>query len=278
MTQNSNANVHELIQDQGIPQPGDESLDMIDNLLGEDKGGNEEQEFYKQENFDDEEQLPNENEEKTSDNEEEENETEETELENNTDDAIDYNQEIDVPMPYGMESMTLSELKDKASNMHMEVKKVQEQENELMVQRQEINAIMTAMGDIPPEINQALKNQHQALLRRENQLLIEAVPEWKDMTTFDSDRQSMETLTNSYGFSEQEFNHVADHRLVKMIRDFSLLKLKLEKADPKKIQAKKQKPARSKQKQSKRDANFINDAAKSNNAQMKQAAINKLLE
>jgi hypothetical protein len=283
MTQ-SNAIQHELIRDQGIPAKGDDTLDAIDNLLGEtnDDRRSDSTNLDIHSDSDNDSSANRETPEGVNDDDAQDTSAQKENEEDGAQEEevnIDYNQELEIPMPYGMEKMTLSEMKDKVSNMHMETKRVQEQENALMIQRQEINAIMQTIGEVPPEVHQALKQQHQANLVRENQLMIDAVPDWKDTKVFTQDRITMKSLTDSYGFSEQELNTVTDHRLVKMIRDYSLLKLKLEKADPKQVKKQhKQTASRRKPSKQKRSDNFINEAAASNNQQLKNAAIAQLLE
>ncbi len=267
---------HELIHDAGVPALNDNKLNEIDGLLGEDDNGLD--------GLDAEDSnLPDNNNSDTRPDSEAA-EVEESEEDNEQEplaaeqDDVDWNQEIEINMPYGMESMTLSDMKDKISNLHISTKQVQDQENKLMVRRQEIEAIVNVIGEIPPEIRQQLDNQHQAVLVRENQLLLDAIPDWSDEKTFLNDRTSMLQLSSEYGFSESEFNTVADHRLVKLIRDYSALKNKLEKADPKKIAKQKNATGHAKRKTTKRSSgDYINEAAKSNNPQVKARAISQLL-
>lgn len=195
---------------------------------------------------------------------------------------VDYNMEIEVPMPYGMEKMTVGQLKDEVSNVHIRQQKLDKQSNEMMVERQELETIASMIGpNLPPEAHQALQQRRQAVLAREGEHMLQAIPEWKEEVTFNADRKEMQTMATEYGFSEHEFQTVSDHRLVKLLRDHTKLKARVEKAG-KEIRPDKRKPTKpgrkprettAQQSQSK----LIAAAKESDNPDVKLAAIDSLI-
>lgn len=182
-------------------------------------------------------------------------------------------------MPYGMENMTVGQLKDKVANMHLQEQQIQQGQTEMMADKRMLADFVDAMGEIPPEASAVLEQFRQARASREGRLLVEAMPEWKDNNVYLEQRKSMGQLAGRYGFSDDELKGLVDHRLIKLVRDFSELDKKVKGASkPKPEKRQKAKPPQ-KNRQSDKDRldNLINKAKSSQDKSFKQAAIAKLL-
>ena len=262
----------QVILDEAKPEPQlveDEKLDLIDGLLSGKSNEN---------NQDDE----TENNERTSDSDEHD-ETDqdegEEEQENAELEAIDYDQKIEVPMPYGMEKKTIGQLKDEVSQMHIKEKNVQKRENEIMSDQRYLSALVNSLGQLPPETMAILDAQKQQTLVRETKAMNQAIPEWEDKQAYIRDDKQMLGLASNYGFTESEYRGVIDHRLIKIVRDFALLRARVEGAKVNAIKNPGRKQSRRKvqQKRGVNQEQMIKAAQQSNNPAIKDAAIAKLL-
>lgn len=192
---------------------------------------------------------------------------------------VDYDMEIEVPMPYGMEPKTIGQLKDEVAAMHLTQQKVEKTRNELMMERRDLEMIIDALPQLPEEIGTIIQQRKQRLLAREGEAMLSAIPEWSEATTFQADRKEMLALTKGYGFSEAELEGVADHRLVKMIRDYTKLRNRVEKAGQttKPVPRAGNKPSGHKPPKQNPDK-LIESAKSSHDPRVKQAAISQLLK
>ena len=53
--------------------------------------------------------------------------------------------------------------------------------------------------------------------------MLDAIPQWKNAVEFDKGREAIYDLAKSYGL-ERDISKVVDHRVIKMLYDFSRLK------------------------------------------------------
>lgn len=145
--------------------------------------------------------------------------TDDLEQEENSE-GVDYSQEI--PLSNG-EKLTLGELKDhyQASNAR-EVEMI-ERENKVMQKYDEIQEMGQYMN-IPPEVRQRIAQQQVEYLTEQHGKMLQAIPEWKDQAAFEKGRLLIHDLGKEYGV---DLSKVADHRVVKMLRDFSTLKARI---------------------------------------------------
>ena len=136
--------------------------------------------------------------------------------------AIDYEQLI--PMPGGDEPMKLGELKDLAMKAKHSEAQLIERENAIMRDQDKLRELIAANGgEVPPEVQTQMREQLQQHLQREHNAMLEAIPEWKDPSTFQTERQELFKLFQSYGFNEDDVAQIADHRPLKMARDLMRL-------------------------------------------------------
>jgi len=59
-------------------------------------------------------------------------------------------------------------------------------------------------------------------LKKEQNLLVEAIPEWKDAKRASADKMEINSYLKGLGYSEQEIGNIYDHRHVKIIRNAML--------------------------------------------------------
>lgn len=143
--------------------------------------------------------------------------------------SIDYDQEI--PMPDGKEPVKLGKLKDAFVEQERTMNQLQSQQNEIMVQRKNLSDLVNAIGlqNLSPQVQQQIQQFKVVNSMRENELMLAAIPEWKESTVFQSDRAEMVELSSQYGLTELDVNNLDDHRWIKMLLDYSKLKQKVKK-------------------------------------------------
>ena len=101
---------------------------------------------------------------------------------------------------------------------------------EWLVQRQKFSEraqqIEGAKAQIQSELqqrNEQLQAQQQQELQehliKENEHLLNAIPEWSDNDLRDTEQAEMRSFAQTYGFSEEESYNIQDHRLMRLLRD-----------------------------------------------------------
>lgn len=192
---------------------------------------------------------------------------------------IDY--DLEIPMPDGREAMTLGQMKDKVNELERTESQMIERENALLRERQELDKVMAAVGEIPPELRQQADAMNQQHLQQERGKMLEAIPEWSDRETFERDRTAIAEVGHKYGFSDIEIGTIADHRVIKFMRDYSRMAAAEQQAQETAKQVHRaSKPAgkkpRAKTRQSALDKQ-VSEAMQSNNETVRLDAIDKLL-
>lgn len=145
---------------------------------------------------------------------------------------IDTKDLYDVTIPLGNDkTSTIGELKDTAKKYEVilagqdsfEQNKTRA-ENELMTTRRQLEQLISIgnqNGTLTPELIDHINQQHLDNMAREQTALIKTLPEWKDEVTRNNDLNEMAEMLQGYGFSRAELNHVADHRLMKVLYDLT---------------------------------------------------------
>ncbi len=139
--------------------------------------------------------------------------------------------------PYGEDgdAITLGELKDagiRARTIDQEAETLSDERNsfinEQMKSRSELQNIVSMLPDgIPPELIQAANYQHQQAVQRERISLLEAIPDWQDIAIETTAREAIAANLKQYGFQDIEISNMLDHRLVKLIHDFTRMRQKI---------------------------------------------------
>jgi len=144
--------------------------------------------------------------------------------------AVDYAQEI--PLSNGTK-VTLGELKDFYQAQDARTVELIERENKVMVQYAELQE-MGQYLQLPPEVRTRIEQQQTQHLQTQHALMLAAIPEFKDQAAFQKGRTAIFELGGEYGV---DLSQVTDHRVVKMLHDFSRLKsaIKTAKASVKQI-------------------------------------------
>ena len=198
-------------------------------------------------------------------------------------DSIDYDQSIQVPMPHGFEAQTIGQLKDYVSDSLLKEQKQSERSNELSLQADTLAEIATSMGNVDPEVMKQIEEYKQQQVVIESRKMLEAIPEWKNVNTYQTDSAEMRKLAKDFGFKDREFDAVGDSRLVRMMHAHVQLQRRIERAlvkPEKRMQAHQKRVGKTRV--SRPSANAISNksiaaAARGTNKGAKLAAIESLL-
>lgn len=69
------------------------------------------------------------------------------------------------------------------------------------------------------EANQKMEAQRQEILQKEYQAMLEVIPEWRDESVAQAEKSAMTDYLKENGYSPEEISQLADHRMVRVIRD-----------------------------------------------------------
>jgi hypothetical protein len=158
---------------------------------------------------------------------------------------------IKIPMPNGAEPLTLGELKDRIGEItdhEMRVTEFEErriqQEGELLRSQSELRSILGMLPKeaVTPQLMAKVRDTQDATIRREKQLTIQHIPQWRDEKTRTAEIEGMLETLGDYGFDASFLDTVHDHRAVKLLRDFHVMRSRIKKSlesvrDPKKLKA-----------------------------------------
>ena len=143
----------------------------------------------------------------------------------------------DIKFPYGEDgdAITLGELKDagiRARTIDDETETLSNERNsfvnEQMKSRAELQSIVALLPDgIPPELVNQANYQRQIAVDRERSSLLEVLPAWQDQAIEKIARDAMADNLKQYGFQPIEIENMLDHRLVKLIHDFTRMRQKI---------------------------------------------------
>ena len=134
-------------------------------------------------------------------------------------DGVDYAAEI--PMSDGSK-VTLGALKDAYQDSQKQLLDLQARENALMEKYSEVNEL-TQYTQLPPEQQEKIKAQQQRYLEQQHELMLEAIPAFRDQAAFTTAKAGITALAAEYGIT-QLVGQVTDHRVVKLLHDFATLR------------------------------------------------------
>jgi hypothetical protein len=158
---------------------------------------------------------------------------------------------IKVPMPNGAEALSIGELKDKISDLtDLEYRQTEfeerriKTEGDILRSQSELRDILSLLPKdaIKPEVLNKLRERQEFTTRRERQLTIQHIPEWRDEKKRLADLEGIEEMLSDYGFDGTFLQAVTDHRAMKFIRDTFLIRTRIQKSlaavrDPKNLGA-----------------------------------------
>lgn len=199
---------------------------------------------------------------------------------------IDYDQEI--PMPDGMENMTVGQLKDHFRE-HQDLQQEREtweaqqgeQQLELMAARRQLVELAQMMQDVKPEVVDHVQQMMSRNDEQEAELLLKTFPAWADPDKKAAARAEQLETFKTYGFSEWEYSSINDHRVIKALHDLSQYRKreaagKAKREELKSIPPKGQKPPTRKQSAAQQRAAMIQRAKRGSETD-KYAAIGSLI-
>lgn len=146
---------------------------------------------------------------------------------------------LKVPMADGEEPLTLGQLKDKVRSYktfetdvtEFEERRIQ-QEGDLLRAQTQLRSVIDLIPKeaIKPEVLKALAAMDQTRAKREKQLTLGAIPAWRDETRRTAEIEGMGTLLEDYGLGAGFLETILDHRAIKLIRDFYLMRSRVQKS------------------------------------------------
>ncbi len=146
--------------------------------------------------------------------------------------------ELTVPLRDGADPTTLGAMKDRVQESEDLVGLRSELddrrstfENDMMRARQELTRVVELLPNVPPALIEQAQSAHLAHTERERVALLSIKPEWRDPAVFASAKDDMLETCAPYGFSRSDLDLVIDHRLTKLLHDYSQLKKRVDSAN-----------------------------------------------
>jgi len=142
---------------------------------------------------------------------------------------------LEVPLADG-ETVTLGQLKDAYRSAEAQTKERQALTDDRArydVDRRQSQEELAVLLRLLPQnaITPQLLSQAQQTLTenkaREGELLLKAIPEWKDPVRVAADRAEIETYVAGFGFTKHDLAGVTDHRLLRLVRTAALREAEL---------------------------------------------------
>jgi len=134
--------------------------------------------------------------------------------------GIDYT--LEVPMTDGTK-LSLGALKDHYQDYAAKVEALVTRENETMAKINESQELLALVGNVPQHLQAKIKQDQQQYLERQHEMMLQVMPEMADPATFNKVKADVFELAKEYGVADI-IAQVTDHRLVKMLSDYSKLK------------------------------------------------------
>ncbi len=139
---------------------------------------------------------------------------------------VDYDQVI--PMPDGLEPVTVGQLKDHYRE-HQDLQQEREtweahqseQQLKLMAVQRDVEQLLQFMRTQPPEVLAHLQRLRAVDTDREKAMLLQVFPDWADAEKKKAARAEQLETFQQYGFSEQEYSGIQDHRVIKALHDLT---------------------------------------------------------
>ena len=133
-----------------------------------------------------------------------------------------YNQTV--KMPFGLPEMTVGEMKDVVVEVGRHRDESEKMRNEGIASREFAKDLISAIGELPPNAQQMIREYVEKDVRQQTELLLERVPEWNDNVTYTRESQEIAKIANDYGISDYEFSAIRDNRHIRILRDFTKAK------------------------------------------------------
>lgn len=147
--------------------------------------------------------------------------------------------DIEFPDPQTGESHTLGKLKDLlATNSDLTGRELQIEErrvtaeNEQVQARADLEEILKALPPeaVSPEILAKAREQREAYLDREASRVLDVIPEWSNADTKREEWKAVQEHMADYGYTPSQVDQIADHQMVRYMRDNMRRKTLVDKA------------------------------------------------
>ena len=144
----------------------------------------------------------------------------------------------DLVLDMGGENVSLGSFKDRAKDLARSEQLLNdatqsklESENQILRSNRELALAAQRLGRQPTDAEKRQAEQlHQEYVKVENQRTMAAIHDWQDQAVRTEDLENIASLMGEYGFSPTEMQGTVDHRHVKLLRDYSALRVRLKKA------------------------------------------------
>jgi len=181
------------------------------------------------------------------------------------------------------EPITLGDLKDQRKDFQ-NVEQAREQvsvqredfENEMIRAKAELQEVIGLLPELPPELIKRAVAQRQDHVDRERSSLLDIKPEWRDPAAYRAAQDEMLGVIGTYGFNRVDLDSIMDHRLTKLVWDFSQMKQRIARADARAKEIRKV-AKRNKQANRQRPKPQQKEQAKPTGTNEQVAAINDLI-
>lgn len=113
-------------------------------------------------------------------------------------------------------------------------------ENELMVQRQELDYILRNIpkAALTPELKARAVAERDRIVKEQRALTVKAIPAWSNAATEKKDRAAIAERMRQYGYTATDLERFHDHRMLKLLHDYTELRARVDDALAKKTEDK----------------------------------------
>ena len=197
---------------------------------------------------------------------------------------------VAVPLGDGRDPTTLGALKDQFQDYSRLVEKTEtfevsrlEFENNMIRSRAELQEIVKLLpqGAVTDELIAEASRTYAETRQKEQTALLAIKPDWKDPAAYSLAQDQILETASEYGFNRADLNAVMDHRLIKLLHDFHVMRKRFADANAsvkRVVNVNRQKRANRSQGAPARELNAqIADATKGKSTQDKALAIAALL-
>jgi len=139
------------------------------------------------------------------------------------DHGIDYT--LEVPRTDGT-NLSLGALKDHYQDYAAKVDALTTRENGVMQQINEAQELLAMTRAVPAHLQEKIRQDQAHYLESQHNLMLQVMPDMGDAAVFNQVKADIFALAKEYGVTDV-VGQVADHRVVKMLRDFAHLRQQL---------------------------------------------------
>lgn len=145
---------------------------------------------------------------------------------------------VEVPMSDG-QAMSLGALKDAVAKQEdLTQRELEVEERRIRIEADQTRAqaeLKALIAALPPkaiseQVLQLVRQKAEAELAQERKAVMQSIPEWADESRRNAELQGMVAYLGDYGFPPTYLQGAFDHRLIRLVRDGYLRKMRVEQA------------------------------------------------